>query len=389
MMKTGSLPLALNVEDGDLLDIAVMLHDRRDHALAVLDELRANRTRLKRVTAVTGFVSSTLFGLMIGIATGSMVLGHLTPFEHLWRSSAPRFKNSGSPRFWSSQPPVRGARFLTTNLTTIIPPSAAPLGSSSMISHGRVVTYLRVSTDRQGKSGLGLDAQREAIRIHLGGIKPIAEMVEVESGTRSDRPMLQEALALCRLHRAKLVIAKLDRLARNVYFVSSLMESGVDFMACDFPTANRLTVHILASVAEHEAKMISDRTRAALARKKAWYETISPEQRAELEAEGLPTRLGGNRGGLDGVGHLGRAASVQVRSNKADRRAADLAPIIRSLGASGLSQRAIARELTRREIPTPQGKAVWAGPQVASVLARVPEPMPAQSPMKPVRRQLA
>lgn len=240
------------------------------------------------------------------------------------------------------------------------------------MSYGRFVSYLRVSTDRQGASGLGIEAQREAIRLHLNGTAPIAELIEVESGTRSDRPMLQKALTLCRLHRAKLVIAKLDRLARNVHFVSSLMESGVDFVAVDFPTANRLTVHILAAVAEHEAQMISSRTKAALARKKAWYETRTPEQRAELEEQGRPTRLGGNRGGLDGVGHLGRTASVRVRSAQADRRASDLAPMIRDLIASGMSQRAVARELTRHEIPTPQGKAVWAGPQVAAVLARAP-----------------
>ncbi|MCK2053801.1 recombinase family protein [Methylobacterium sp. 37f] len=238
------------------------------------------------------------------------------------------------------------------------------------MSHGRFVSYVRCSTDRQGKSGLGLDAQREAIRIHLAGRTPISEVVEVESGTRSDRPKLQEALGLCRLHRATLVIAKLDRLARNVHFVSSLMESGVDFVAVDFPTANRLTIHILAAVAEHEAKMISDRTKAALARKKVWYETRTAEELAELQAQGRPTRLGGNRGGLEGVGHLGRAASASVRGAKADRRAADLAPMIRGLLASGMSKRAVARELMRREIPTPQGKAVWHGPQIAAVLDR-------------------
>lgn len=254
------------------------------------------------------------------------------------------------------------------------------------MSHGRFVSYLRVSTDRQGASGLGIEAQREAIRLHLNGTAPLAELIEVESGTRSDRPMLQEALTLCRLHRAKLVIAKLDRLARNVHFVSSLMESGVDFVAVDFPTANRLTVHILAAVAEHEAQMISARTKAALARKKAWYETLTDEQRAELEAQGRPTRLGGNRGGLDGVGHLGRAASVRVRSDKADRRAADLAPMIRGLIASGMSQRAVARELTRREIPTPQGKAVWAGPQVAAVLARSTASAAGTDVWKPMQR---
>src|SRR5712672_2197061 len=98
-----------------------------------------------------------------------------------------------------------------------------------------------------------------------GGWTLLAELIEIESGKRADRPKLEEALQLCRVHGAKLIIAKLDRLARNVAFVSNLMKSGVEFEAVDFPQANRLTVHILAAVAEHEAKVISERTKAALA----------------------------------------------------------------------------------------------------------------------------
>jgi DNA invertase Pin-like site-specific DNA recombinase len=130
------------------------------------------------------------------------------------------------------------------------------------MAQGRFVAYYRVSTDRQGRSGLGLEAQREAVRSYLdgGSWQLVEEVVEVESGKRNDRPKLGEALKLCRLHGATLIIAKLDRLARNVAFVSNLMESGVDFVAVDFPQANRLTVHILAAVAEHEAAMISQRT---------------------------------------------------------------------------------------------------------------------------------
>jgi DNA invertase Pin-like site-specific DNA recombinase len=129
----------------------------------------------------------------------------------------------------------------------------------------RFVAYYRVSTDRQGKSGLGLEAQREAVQSYLdgGSWTLAAEVTEVESGKRNDRPELDRALGLCRLYGATLVVAKLDRLARNVAFISKLMESGVDFVAVDFPQANRLTVHILAAVAEHEAAMISARTKAA------------------------------------------------------------------------------------------------------------------------------
>ncbi len=131
----------------------------------------------------------------------------------------------------------------------------------------RAVAYYRVSTQRQGASGLGLDAQREAVRVYLAGNgwPPVTEFTEVESGRKNDRPELAKAVAACKLYGAVLVVAKLDRLARNVAFVSALMESGVDFVAVDFPMANRLTVHILAAVAEHEAGMISAWTKAALA----------------------------------------------------------------------------------------------------------------------------
>ncbi len=115
-----------------------------------------------------------------------------------------------------------------------------------------------------------MEAQRAAVENYLAGRgRVVAEVLEVESGRRNDRPELERALALCRAHRATLLVAKLDRLARNVAFVSRLMESGVEFVAADFPQANRLTIHILAAVAEHEARMISDRTKAALTAAKA------------------------------------------------------------------------------------------------------------------------
>jgi DNA invertase Pin-like site-specific DNA recombinase len=132
---------------------------------------------------------------------------------------------------------------------------------------GKWVSYLRVSTDKQGASGLGLEAQRKAVADYLNGDKwtLAKEFVEIESGKRSDRPKLAEALALCKKLKAKLIVAKLDRLGRNVHFLSGLMESGVDFVAVDQPFANKLTIHILAAVAEHEREMISTRTRDALA----------------------------------------------------------------------------------------------------------------------------
>ena len=140
------------------------------------------------------------------------------------------------------------------------------------VAKGRFVAYYRVSTPKQGISGLGLDAQKTAVVDYLDGgrWKLIAEFTEVESGKKNGRPELARARALCRIHNATLIIAKLDRLARNVAFISNLMEAGVEFVAVDFPQANRLTVHILAAVAEHEAQMISERTKAALKGEAAW-----------------------------------------------------------------------------------------------------------------------
>jgi DNA invertase Pin-like site-specific DNA recombinase len=133
------------------------------------------------------------------------------------------------------------------------------------------VTYYRVSTDRQGRSGLGLEAQREAVARYLASVggNLVAEHTEIETGKRNDRPELAKALAVCRKRRTKLVIAKLDRLSRNVAFIAALMDSNVEFVACDNPHAARLTLHILAAVAEHEREMISIRTKAALAAAKA------------------------------------------------------------------------------------------------------------------------
>jgi DNA invertase Pin-like site-specific DNA recombinase len=223
------------------------------------------------------------------------------------------------------------------------------------MANGKFIAYYRVSTARQGASGLGLEAQQEAVRAHLNGgnWQLVAEVVEVESGKRNDRPKLAEALRLCRMHGATLIIAKLDRLARNVAFISNLMESRVEFTAVDFPQANRLTVHILAAVAEHEAAMISARTKAALAAAKA-----------------RGTKLGGDRGGFGIVRNLGNAASAAVRSKASSDRARDLAPVIRELQGTGASLRQVAAELNARQIPTARGGA-WSAVQVQRVMARV------------------
>lgn len=166
----------------------------------------------------------------------------------------------------------------------------------------------------------------------------------MESGKRNDRPAIAEALRLCRLHRATLVIAKLDRLARNVHFISSLMEAGIEFVAVDFPQANRLTVHLLAAVAEYEASMISARTKAAL---------------AAAKARGV--RLGGQRGSLDRMGRMarkGNAASATVRCAASAKRNEDLLPVIGDLQAAGLStSQQIAAGLNERGITAARGGA--------------------------------
>jgi DNA invertase Pin-like site-specific DNA recombinase len=233
----------------------------------------------------------------------------------------------------------------------------ANVSEVSKMAQGRFISYLRVSTARQGASGLGLEAQREAVSRYLNGghWQLVQEIVEVESGKRNDRPAIAEALRLCRLHKATLVIAKLDRLARNVHFISSLMESGVDFVACDFPEANRLTVHILAAVAEHEAAMISARTKAAL---------------AAAKARGVA--LGGQRGSLErmaGMAAKGTRLSATVRQNSASRRRADLLPVVAEIKASGAtSLRAIAKGLNDAGLTSARGGR-WSSTQVMRVLS--------------------
>ena len=159
------------------------------------------------------------------------------------------------------------------------------------------VAYYRVSTDRQGASGLGLEAQRQAVARHMAsGDRLLAEFTVVESGRRdANCPQLHAALAQCRRRGATLLIARLDRLARNVAFIAGLMESGADFVAVDMPQANRLTIHILAAVAEHEREMISARTRAALAQARARGQRLGNPP-APSRPGGWPTRPGRSAG---------------------------------------------------------------------------------------------
>jgi DNA invertase Pin-like site-specific DNA recombinase len=215
---------------------------------------------------------------------------------------------------------------------------------------GKFIAYFRVSTDKQGKSGLGLEAQRQAVLQFLNGGRwsLTGEFTEVESGKRSDRLELAKALAACKRHKAKLVIAKLDRLSRNLAFIAALMDSGVEFIACDNPHANSLTIHILAAVAQHERDMISQRTKDAL-----------------RAAKRRGTKLGNPK--LDDV--RGRAvASVKAG---AARFAANVAPIIAEIRKSGVaSHRGIARALNARGVATARG-GKWEAAQVGAILRRV------------------
>ena len=133
---------------------------------------------------------------------------------------------------------------------------------------GNYIAYLRQSTTKQERSGLGIEAQRDIINSFIKEGVILAEYVETESGRKSDRPKLQEALALCRKTNSILIVAKLDRLSRNVAFTSKLLESDVEIIFCDFPQANRLILHIISSIAEYEANLISQRTRQSLKAKK-------------------------------------------------------------------------------------------------------------------------
>jgi DNA invertase Pin-like site-specific DNA recombinase len=215
----------------------------------------------------------------------------------------------------------------------------------------RFVAYYRVSTAKQGASGLGLDAQRAAVADYLdgGSWTLMAEHAEVESGKHADRPALAQALHDCKLMGATLVIAKLDRLSRDAHFLLGLEKAGVDFVAVDMPNANRLTVRLMAVIAQEEREMISARTKAAL---------------AAAKARGV--RLGGKRPNQRKVDPaLGSAALVRASDEFARR----VGPVIAELRQHGMSLRQIAAELTRRGIRTMRG-GKWTAMRVRSVLLR-------------------
>jgi DNA invertase Pin-like site-specific DNA recombinase len=206
------------------------------------------------------------------------------------------------------------------------------------------------STDKQGKSGPGLDARRNAVQQYLNGgdWSLVGEFTEIESGKRNERPELAKALAVRKRQKAKLVIAKLDRLSRNVAFIATLMDSGVEFVAVDNPHANKLTAHILAAVAQHEREMIAQRTKDALLAAKARGVVLGNPRLADV---------------------LDRAvASVKA---DADRFAKNVAPIIREIQSSGVrSHRGNCAFAHSRGIATARG-GEWTAVQVGSILHRM------------------
>lgn len=215
------------------------------------------------------------------------------------------------------------------------------------------VTYLRVSTDRQGKSGLGLEAQRKAVADHVAGKGEIAaEYVEIESGKRNERPQLAHAMVEAKRIGAVLLIAKLDRLARNVAFIANLLESGVEIAAADMPEANRFLLHVMAAVAEHEAQAISDRTRAALAAAKARGVALGWSMPGRRDEQRQASRKGAAKNAKNACMH-----------------AANVLPVIRQIAAGGASLRQIAHELNSRDVKTARGGKWYAG-TVSNVLAR-------------------
>lgn len=211
------------------------------------------------------------------------------------------------------------------------------------------IAYYRVSTTKQGKSGLGLDAQRSAVLAYVG--TPITEYVEVESGKRNDRPQLEAALSYARLTGATLVVAKLDRLSRNAAFLNALLDSGQPVAFADMPHADRLTVGLMAQLAQWEREAISRRTKEALA-----------------EAKRRGRVLGGDRGNLPSVSAVGRQRSIATRQGRAASRRADLLPYVEAARAAGAtSLQGIADYLNGLHLKTAQG-GLWYAASVQRLL---------------------
>ena len=227
----------------------------------------------------------------------------------------------------------------------------------------RIVAYYRVSTKRQGKSGLGLEGQQAALADYAqkNGGQLIGQYMEVETGKSKSRPELLKAIGHAKRSKAQLVVAKLDRLARNVAFTSALMETKVDFVACDNPHANKFTIHILAAVAEHEADQISQRTKAALAAAKRRGVKLGSSRPGHWEGREKQRQAGLKRA---------REAAAEAKSKAFKDFYGDLHPAVAEMRSEGKSLQAIADELNSQGQTTRNGKP-WNRMQVSRVLTRI------------------
>ena len=204
---------------------------------------------------------------------------------------------------------------------------------------GNYIAYLRQSTTKQEKSGLGIEAQRSIIHSFVKEGLIITEFVETESGKKSDRPKLQEALALCRKTNSILIVAKLDRLSRNVAFTSKLLESDVEITFCDFPQANRLILHIISSIAEYEANLISQRTRQSLKAKK--------ERGVKLgKSENLMNKHD------EAIAHSNQTNRIKAQNNANNMRAVAL---LRSMTKEGLTISQMTKQLNEQGFVSSKG----------------------------------
>jgi DNA invertase Pin-like site-specific DNA recombinase len=232
----------------------------------------------------------------------------------------------------------------------------------------KIVSYRRVSTQKQGKSGLGLDAQEAAIQefARARGVRIIGQYTEVESGKTNERPQLAAALHHAKVTGATLVIAKLDRLSRSASFTLTLRDSGVKFVCCDMPEANDLTIGVLAVVAQAEAQAISRRTRDALQVARKRIEEIGQTGHRRVKRLGNPNGAAALR-----RARKGNHAAIAKVTVDANQRAQDLAAVVKDIRAGGMvTLEAIANELNGREMMTPRGGR-WHPSSVANLLRRI------------------
>lgn len=201
------------------------------------------------------------------------------------------------------------------------------------------VAYLRVSTQKQGYSGLGLEAQKEIIHKHLQDKVPVAEYIEIESGRKKERPKLKEALSLCRKEGATLIVAKLDRLARNVSFLSNLLESDVEIVFCDFPQANKMVLHIISAISQYEAELIAARTKASLqAKKSRGFKLGNPEHLMDKHKQAIRNSI--------------RSCKEKADNNPNNKRAVAM---LRTLIKEAYTLKSMADTLNKEGFVTSQG----------------------------------